>query len=125
MQWMDGRSALQAVAPHLSTSFLLDPNGGSVFWKLVNAACQVKDHEWIVQLVQRVGEKVNEATAAACIVSIMDNTSTNKKAQTCWTNLNNSLHIGCGSHGLALLIKDLYKGLAWVTSYDEAVDVLR
>jgi hypothetical protein len=61
---------------------LLDPNGASVFWKVLNAAGQVKDHEWIVQLVQRVGKEVNEATAAAGIGSIMDNTSTNKKAQT-------------------------------------------
>jgi hypothetical protein len=71
-----------------------------------------------------VGEEVKEATAAACIGSIMDNTTTNKKAQTCLTNPNTGLHIGCGSHGFALLIKDLYKGLAWVKKcYDEAVDM--
>jgi hypothetical protein len=105
---------------------LLDPNSGSVFWKVVNAAGQVKDHEWIVQLAQRVGEEVNEAKAAAWKGSIMDNTSTNKKAkpQTSLTKLNNGLHIGCGSHGFALLIKDLFKGLAWVKKcYDEAVDM--
>jgi hypothetical protein len=90
---------------------LLNPNGGSVFWNVVNAAGHFKDHEWIVRLVQRVGEEVNEATAAACIGSIMDNTSTNKKAQVCLTNLNNGMHNVCGSHGFALLIKDLYKGL--------------
>jgi hypothetical protein len=103
---------------------LLDPNGGSVFWKVVNAAGQLMDHEWIVQLVRCVGSEVNEATAAACIGSIMDNTSTNKKTQKCLTNLHNGLHIGCGSHGFALLIKDLYKGLACVKKcYDEAVDM--
>jgi hypothetical protein len=77
-----------------------------------------------VQSVQRVGEEVSEATAATCIGSIMDNASTNKKPQMCLTNPNNGLHIGCGSHDFALLIKDLYKGLAWVKKcYDIAVDM--
>jgi Protein of unknown function (DUF 659)/hAT family C-terminal dimerisation region len=91
-------------------------DGPAVFWKVVNAAGQIKDAQYVFDLHKELRLEVDTALPNAQFVGyVMDSTATNRKAM-------NMLHeddpaicvLPCASHALSLVIKHTAKYFSWV-----------
>ncbi len=78
----------------------------SLYLEAVQTSQQGHDHEFIAKDVERVFTTYKDTTFAG---AVMDNTSANKKAwEVLKTNYPSRFFQGCTSHGLHLLVKDIF-----------------
>jgi hypothetical protein len=56
------------------------PDGGSVFWKIVNTTGRTKDAEYIKQLTGETMRSIQQETDAQCTGIVMDGAAANRSA---------------------------------------------
>jgi hypothetical protein len=104
---------------------LLMPTGGSLFWDIINAAGHSKDTQYISTHCEQIMEELSGVASVRVLGFVMDSASANRSAlQKLQDAHPHLINLGCLSHSLSLLIKDLAKCFGWIDRvYNEAIAV--